>query len=163
VAPARGPGAGNNLCKSQRFLLTERPISYIMLTKKSPRSRPPLGYPARTPRRPRALGSYPLRLLFLICGFRRPLLCEFVLDVLFEDSLVGPHHSPAIDKNRGRASDFQLLTVLAAGIDGGSGFRAGHARPKIVLVQPGLARIFAHLHPGVPGGDNFLIVVNGVV
>src|SRR5260370_38612003 len=57
----------------------------------------------------------------------------------------------------------ELLTVCPAGVNGGTGLRAGHAGLKRIGVQPGLTRVVQHFRPGVGGRDNFLIVIDEVI
>jgi len=76
---------------------------------------------------------------------------------------IGADEAAAIDEDGWRAADFEKLSVFDIGVDGGSGFGTGHASLKGVGIQSGLAGIIEHFLVGVGGGNEVLVVVDGVV
>src|SRR6266849_8834078 len=137
------PDFHRKIARSPRFLLTSRPISYIMSTKKSA-----WVYTTSGPVPPHLPGSSPSSLL-LVGRFRGFLLREFVVDVLLEQMRIGSHHAPPVHEDRRCAGNFELLAVRAAGIHGLAGLRAGHAALECIGVQPGLSGVVHHFCPGV--------------
>ena len=87
---------------TQRFLLTQRLISYIMLTIKWDK-RPP---EARLlPPSPSVPASLSWGFLPFFGGFLCSQLGEFVVDRLLDGVLVRPHQAAAVDEQSGRAVD----------------------------------------------------------
>ncbi len=135
--------------------MTSRPISNIMLTKKS-------GWKTTKFHAP-GWATRPASSLLLACGFPCRLLREFVFNVLFEQTGISAHNASPIDKDCGRAVHVELLTVCAAGVDSSAGFRAGHAGLERIRVYTGLAGVVHHFRPGVRRGYDLLIVINEVI
>src|SRR5260370_242397 len=111
---------------------------------------------------PRSLQRFPLPNVCLFLGGRlcSGFLRQFVVDVLFEEVLIGANHAAAIYEYGRRAAYVELFAVRAAGIHSRSSFGAGHAALECSYIQMGLFGIIGHLCPGVGGRNNVLIVVD---
>jgi len=83
----------------RRFLLTLRPISYIMLTKK-------FRWILWVSRPKSSFYGVP-SLLLLVGGIPGFELVEFVVDVLLQQMLVCADHAAPVHKNRRCAADFE--------------------------------------------------------
>ncbi len=76
---------------------------------------------------------------------------------------VDAYDAATVDENRGRAGDFQFLTICAAGFDGGCSFRATETRFERPSVESRLFGKVIHLGPGAFGRNQVLAVVDEVI
>src|ERR1700674_456791 len=109
---------------------------------------------------------YPLPCLsFLLLVGRFPcfLLCEFVIDVLLEQTRIAPDDAASFHEDGRRTIHVKLPAVREAGIYGGPGLSTRHATLKGLDIDPGLASVVHHFCPDILCGDDFLVVINKVI